>query len=139
MCDPNVVVIAMLNGDSDLTAIVNGRIWSPVLPSPATYRPDVNGAGVSLNVRGGTNGLYDPIVEPSFLVTTWDVSSKKARATMSAVTAVLHNFSNVQEILTVDGTAKVLTGIQEVYPQDVTDSDTQWLTCVSFFRLKMVL
>jgi hypothetical protein len=138
MCDPNVTVIAMLNADGALTAIVNGRIWSPRLPSPESYRPDVNGAGISLNVRGGTNGLYNPIVEPSFQVTTWDVSSKKARATMTAVTAVLHDLTD-QTVQTVDGVARVATGIQEVYPQDVTDSDTGWFTCVSFFRLKMVL
>jgi hypothetical protein len=138
MCDPNVVVVRLLNNDAAVIAIVDGQIWSPSLPSPESYRPDVNGAGISLHVRGGKNGLYDPIVEPSFQVTTWDVSSKKARATMSAVTAVLHDLVD-QTVTTVDGVARVATGIQEVYPQDVTDSDTGWFTCVSFFRLKMVL
>jgi hypothetical protein len=134
-CDPNVAVIAMLSSDEAVVAAVNNRIWSPRIP--AGFNPE-DGAGISLHIRGGKNGLYDPIVEPSFQVVTWAVSTKKARAVMAAVTRVLHNLAD-QQVATVDGTVRVLTGVQEVYPQDVIDSDTGWFTCVSFFRLKMVL
>ena len=138
MVDPNVVVITMLTADDVLQSIVGNRIWSPRLPTPDVYKPDVNGAGITLSVRGGKNGLYDDIVEPSFQVTAWDVSSKQAFETMAAVTAVLHNLQD-QHVETVDGLVRVAAGIQEVFPQDVIDQDTGWFTSVSFFRLKMVL
>ena len=138
MCDPNVTIIALLNSNEALVELIEKRIWSPRLPDPAEYRPDVNGGGVSLSIRGGTNGLYDPIVEPSFQVTAWHVSSKLARAVQTAVCSVLHNLED-QIVDTADGEARVMTGVQEVYPQDVLDSDTEWNTCVSFYRLKMVL
>lgn len=140
--DPNMVVVTMLNTDDGVTDFTSNRVWSPRIPAGYNPEPDAkkstSGPGVSLHIRGGKNGLYDPIVEPSFQVVTWAVSTKKARAVMAAVTNVLHNLAD-QQVTTVDGIARVLTGIQEVYPMDVVDSDTGWFTCVSFFRLKMIL
>jgi hypothetical protein len=141
MTDPNNVVVAMLRNNAAVTALVGSRIYSPRLPNAKEYRPDEVDGGhgaISLYVRGGTNGTEDPLVTPSFQVTTWHVSSKKARAVMSAVTNVLHCL-DVQNVTTVDGVARVFTGIQQVYPQDVIDSDTGWDTVVSFFSLNIAL
>lgn len=135
MVNPDVAVIAMLNGSGAVTALAAARLWSPRL-APG-YKPE-QGSAVTLFVRGGSNGLYDPVVFPSFQVTTWAASTKQARTLMDAVTTVLHDIKD-QQVLTVDGIVRVLSGEQEVFPQDVIDSDTGWFTCVSFFRLQMDL
>lgn len=136
MTNPNVVVRAMLLADPAMSALVGDHIYSPKLSK--SWKPEAGGA-ISLFVRGGTAlDLYVPIVEPSVQVVAWAGSAKDARSVMDAVLGVLHNAPD-QIVQTVDGPARLLWGKAQVYPQDVTDSETQYPTCVCFFSCGMYL
>lgn len=135
--NPNVVVVALLNADPTVASLTSGRVWSPRI-NTAVYDPTVNGGGISLSVRGGKVSLYDPIVEPSFTVTAWGSSPDQAGEVMAAVLQALHDIPD-QKVQCADGLVRVMSGVCEVFPQDVTDSETGWPTCVSFFRVKMNL
>jgi hypothetical protein len=142
MIDSNLTFATWLRTNAALTALLGDAIGvSPAVPAiycgmlPETYRPEVNGCAITFSTGGGLGDPEVPIVSPRVQVECWApaLSSQQARAIYRA----LYDLIAGQNSIDLGAAGYVLSCIEEVQGQDLTDPDTQWTSVLCYYRLTL--
>lgn len=120
-------ILAYLNAQATLTAVVGTNIWAGEDP-PQGYEPGADGPGVLINTRGGTvsyeNGLFDPSVQ----IVTYGETLQDGLDAYEAVFDVLQDAD----------TYPIASARVEVTEQMLRDPETQWPRWLSYWNVTIV-
>jgi hypothetical protein len=130
--DTQGLVRAWLLQESTVAALAT-FISAPDLPEG--FDPDVAGqeeqTAVQVTIRGGSSHSEIPIEFPSVQIKVWALTGPDAWDLWLAIKNVMHGAQRV----TVAGFGFVLSSLEEMPGQGLTDPDTGWATVVGAFRL----
>lgn len=128
--DTNSIIREYLSNQAVLTGVVSTRISCPRLPEGATL------PAVSFFTRGGTSTPYIPgIVNPSVQFDCWAASFIGAREVYRALYDVFQGIQN-QDVVVGGTTYKILSAIEEVQGQDLTDTEIpNYFRVLTFFSV----
>ena len=125
MIDPNAKVLALLEADTTLVALVGSRIYAGRDVPREGYNPD-DGSAICFRVRGGMGfDLEDAILTPSFQFKCYGASEIAAMTCYRTLVDALHNGHS----------ADVLRGIQESVGQILEEPGTEWPFVLAFFTV----
>ena len=127
MIDPNAKVLALLEADTTLVALVGSRIYAGRDVPREGYDP-ADGSAITFRVRGGLGfDLEDATLTPSFQFKCYGDSEINAMTCYRALVDALHNGYS----------ADVLRGIQESVGQLLEEPGTEWPFVLAFFTVHM--
>jgi len=127
--DPNAKVLALLEADSTLVALVGDRIYAGRDVPPPGYQPkdnSTNNPAICFRVRGGLGfDLENALLVPSFQFKCYGSTELNAMTCYRTLVDALHDGSS----------ADVLRGIQESVGQLLEEPGTEWPFVLAFFTV----
>ena len=125
MIDPNAKVLALLEADTTLVALVGSRIYAGRDVPREGYNP-ADGSAITFRVRGGLGfDLEDATLTPSFQFKCYGASEIAAMTCYRVLVDALHNGYS----------ADVLRGVQESVGQLLEEPGTEWPFVLAFFTV----
>lgn len=133
MIDSNEALMAWLFQCEALENLIGTRIYCGTLPRG--YKPEVNGRAITFLNRGGSAEVEVPIISPSVQIECWapERCHQQAREVYRAIFDWCHGQTNID----LGEKGYILSCVEELQGQDITDPDTQWASVVSYYRLTL--
>jgi hypothetical protein len=143
MIDSNAAFVAWISQSTALTGLLGAAMGiQPGPPAiycgmlPEGYKPEVNGRAITFATRGGPGADPEvPIISPSIQVECWApaLCSQQAREVYRALFDQIAGKCNIN----LGANGYILSCIEEVHGQDLTDPDTQWTSVLAYYRLTL--